>query len=103
MADAGRNRFRHHLQSNTAHRRPLDDPVHQAPRRRFESYSATMVEIKQRVSGLEVASRKLTQPELVARRRATEADVSDDFINTFAGMAACADDQVRRVGEGYTA
>ena len=32
----------------------------------FEGYSATMVEIKQCVSGLEAASRKLTQLELVA-------------------------------------
>ena len=58
-----------------------------------------MVEIEQRVSGLETASRKLTRPELVARRLATEAklsglrlegelDVSDDLINAFAGLAA---------------
>ena len=101
MADARRNRFRHHLQSNTAHRRPFDDPVQVPLLRRlwFESYSATVVEIKQRVSGLEAASRKLTQPELVARRWATqtklcglrlegELDVSDDLVNAFAGMTA---------------
>ena len=33
VADAGRHRFSHYHQSDTAHRRPLDDPVHQAPRR----------------------------------------------------------------------
>ena len=64
----------------------------------FEAYSATMVEIKQRVTGTaEGTSRKLTQPELIARRKATEAkvaglklrgelDVSDDLINAFEAM-----------------
>ena len=37
----------------------------------FEAYSATMVEIKHRVTGQpEGTSRKLSQPELVARRKA---------------------------------
>ena len=31
VADSWQNRFRHHEQSNTAHRQPLEDPVHQAP------------------------------------------------------------------------
>ena len=64
----------------------------------FECYSATMVEIKQRVAGgPESAHRKLTQPELNSRRAETKAkirglvlqgelDVSDDLINYFANM-----------------
>ena len=66
----------------------------------FESYSATMVEIKQRVSGTpDGAPRKLTQPELISRRKAVQAkvsglkltgelDVSDELINIFENMAA---------------
>ena len=65
----------------------------------FECYSATMVDIQQRVSGqMEGASRKLTQPELTSRRKEMqskvtglklegELDVSDDLINSFAQMA----------------
>ena len=66
----------------------------------FEAYSATMIEIKQRVSGTdEISKRMLTPPELSSRRADTknrlkglvlegELDVSDDFINIFASMAA---------------
>ena len=65
----------------------------------FEAYSATMIEIKQRVTGHpDGTTRKMTQPELVARRKATEAkvpgiklrgelDVSDDLIGLFDHMA----------------
>ena len=66
----------------------------------FECYSATMVEIKQRMSGQpEGSMRKLTQPELISRRQDTqsklsglklegELDVSDELINMFASMAS---------------
>ena len=65
----------------------------------FECYSATMIEIKQRVSpGQGGSMRKLTQPELTAKRAEIanklkginlegELDVSDDLINAFANMA----------------
>ena len=63
----------------------------------FECYSMVMVEIKSRTMGSsDAAPRRLTEPELVAKRRSTasrvtdklegELDVSDDLINTFNSM-----------------
>ena len=73
--------------------------VHPALRRLwFECYSNVMVEIKARTVGsADAAPRKLTAPELEARRKTTrdkvkgltlegELDISDDLINAFVGM-----------------
>ena len=78
---------------------PDDASKHPALRRLwFESYSVAMVEIKARTLGSTNSTpRKLTEPELVARRAQTqervgslklegELDVSDDLINMFVGM-----------------